>query len=75
MKDEVIDDTPGQLFLFGSDEDKKELNKEGQDPGNWMNELLGSNETDHPEPRRLCDPDKCEDDCSKCNIFRKPRKG
>ena len=74
MENNIIDDSPDQLFLFDSDKDKKDQDQEGSDPGSWLDEMLSHHVVQHTEPGFVCDPDKCEDDCDKCNIFRIPQK-
>lgn len=74
MKNKLIDDIPEPGNLFGSEEDKEELKDTGSDPGSWMDAMLSHHIVQTPGPGTVCNPDKCEDDCEKCDIFRIPQK-
>lgn len=71
MSQSVIDDTPGQGFLFDAyrkNHEVKETNRGSMD--DWLDEALGQDKIGTAKVF-TCHPDTCTDDCNKCRIFGK----
>ena len=75
MENNVIDDIPGQGYLFGPDPDKEEPDQDGLDPGFWMDDMLDGQVVRRTTLGSMCNPEKCSEDCDKCTILDKPLKG
>lgn len=71
MDDAVIDDTPGQGYLFDAYRKNKEVKETKRGSSDdWLDEAIGH---DHLGKAKVftCNPATCTDDCNKCRIFGK----
>ena len=75
MENNVIDDTPGQLYLFDHDQDKDKTDQDESDPGSWLDEFVSSDVVQHKEPGCFLHPQKSAEDCQKCPMLNVPQKG
>lgn len=75
MDNNVVDDIPGQGYLFSPDQDKEEPDQDGSDPGFWMDGMLDGQIVRLTTLGSMCNPEECEGDCNKCDISLKPLKG
>lgn len=71
MSQSVINDTPGQGFLWNSYRKNRERNKSTEwESGDWIDKIT---EPEHIGSAEVfsCNPETCTDDCEKCRIFGK----
>lgn len=71
MSQPVIDDIPGQGFLWDSYQKPDEkITTKKDEFGDWLDEIIDQERIGLAKVFS-CNPDKCTDDCKKCRIFGK----